>query len=80
MSSILKKLGYGAETVRSVTKDAICGKELLVSKEEKEQRMSICRSCEHYTELCGQARCNECGCFAMLKTELASAKCPCGKW
>lgn len=71
---------YAGETLKDTAKAAICGEELIVSKEEKERRLNICKGCEHYTELCGQPRCNECGCMMLIKTELTTAKCPCNKW
>lgn len=77
---MFKKIKYAISTVKDVITGVINGNSVFVSEKEKNRRMTICKDCEHYTELCGTARCNECGCFAMLKTELASAKCPCGKW
>jgi hypothetical protein len=41
-------------------------------------RLEICRACEYFrpkTETC-----RKCGCFMKLKTTLANAKCPVGKW
>jgi hypothetical protein len=47
-------------------------------KELKRYRLSICVTCEFYDKL--QKRCKKCGCFMQLKTTLAQAKCPEGKW
>lgn len=80
MSSLLKKFKYAIETAKDVAVDAIKGEDLLVSKEEKDNRMDTCKGCEHYTVVCDAPRCNECGCFALLKTELKAAKCPLKKW
>jgi hypothetical protein len=41
-------------------------------------RLEICKACEYFrpkTETC-----RKCGCFMKLKTTLANAKCPIGKW
>lgn len=46
------------------------------SKEVRDQRMATCRGCDRY--LLGV--CRECGCVMGLKTTLAQARCPLGKW
>ena len=43
-----------------------------------EDRMSICRGCEHYKDK--TKSCKKCGCFMPAKTKLAKSKCPIGKW
>jgi hypothetical protein len=40
--------------------------------------MSICNSCEHLIKFTKQ--CKKCGCLMHLKTKLAKASCPVGKW
>jgi len=40
-------------------------------------RLSICSSCEFYKIT---TQCSKCGCFMPLKTKLAEAQCPVGKW
>ena len=47
-----------------------------VSEEEKERKLSICRSCEHFDA----PRCTLCGCYMNFKAALASSECPAGKW
>ncbi len=46
----------------------------VVSEEEQERRMAICRGCEHFDPEHG--RCRLCGCVAALKTRIASQHCP----
>jgi hypothetical protein len=41
-------------------------------------RMDICEACPKLVKLTKQ--CKECGCFMNLKTKLAGAACPIGKW
>ena len=41
-------------------------------------RLEICKGCEFYRAKTNQ--CKKCGCFMKLKTTLAHAKCPIGKW
>ena len=48
------------------------------SKEAREQRMNICNFCQHFITLTNQ--CSKCGCIMPLKTKLANAMCPLGKW
>lgn len=49
-----------------------------VSDEIQERRYSICMSCEHFRRTTKQ--CKKCGCFMTIKTSLANAECPAGKW
>ena len=49
-----------------------------VSSEEKNKRLSICMECPRYVKVTSQ--CLECGCVMKLKTKLAQASCPLGKW
>jgi len=80
MSSLIKKFKYAAETAKDVAVGVLKGEDTFVSKEEKDARMETCKGCEHYQVVCNMPRCNECGCFALLKTELKAAKCPLKKW
>lgn len=41
-------------------------------------RLQICQTCDFYRKSTNQ--CKKCGCFMKLKTTLAQAKCPLGKW
>lgn len=41
-------------------------------------RLGICQGCEFFKK--NGNRCKKCGCFMKLKTTLAHAKCPIGKW
>ena len=43
-----------------------------------EHRMSLCRDCDKYISLTKQ--CKECWCIMPLKTKIAAANCPIGKW
>jgi hypothetical protein len=43
-----------------------------------ESRLKICQACEHFKA--NGSRCKLCHCFMKLKTELADARCPIGKW
>jgi hypothetical protein len=49
-----------------------------VSDEVKKSRMDICLGCEHLIKFTKQ--CKKCGCLMHLKTKLAPASCPVGKW
>ena len=43
-----------------------------------EKRLAECLTCEHYIKATSQ--CKKCGCFMELKSRLATASCPVGKW
>jgi hypothetical protein len=49
-----------------------------VSKEIRELRLSICRSCDKFVNLTQQ--CSVCHCIMPLKTRLPHAWCPEQKW
>jgi hypothetical protein len=41
-------------------------------------RFDICKQCPEFRP--ASHTCRKCGCFMKLKTTLANAKCPLGKW
>jgi hypothetical protein len=47
-------------------------------KEQREQRVSICKSCDRLSAKINV--CKECGCFMPVKTWMSFASCPKGKW
>lgn len=48
------------------------------SEDEAKRRYEICLSCPRLVKVTKQ--CKECGCIMPLKTKLAAAVCPIGKW
>lgn len=48
------------------------------TEEQAKSRMDICLACPELIKVTKQ--CKNCGCFMHLKTLLAEAKCPLGKW
>jgi hypothetical protein len=42
-----------------------------------EDRLKICQGCEFYKIT---KQCSKCGCVMPIKTQLANAECPIGKW
>jgi hypothetical protein len=51
---------------------------MFVSDEVKEQRLNICKECEHYDA--SQIRCKSCGCFLLTKASFSLDSCPLQKW
>jgi hypothetical protein len=49
-----------------------------VDQKIKQERMTICRSCEYFNH--SFSTCQECGCYMPAKATFASAECPQGKW
>lgn len=45
---------------------------------ERDKRYDLCIDCPEFIRLTKQ--CKQCGCFMNLKTRLAAAVCPLGKW
>lgn len=48
------------------------------TEKQRQERLSICHECPRFVKTTSQ--CLECGCIMPLKTKLASATCPLGKW
>lgn len=53
---------------------ALTGVEVVRPGDEQAACLAICQGCEHYVP--ADARCEICGCFAMLKARLATEHCP----
>ena len=51
--------------------------EVVTEPAVREQRITICKSCDKINEL---KFCTECNCFMPAKTWVASRKCPMNKW
>jgi hypothetical protein len=49
-----------------------------LDKEKYKLRMEACNSCPELINFTKQ--CKKCGCFMTLKTKMAHASCPLGKW
>lgn len=78
MSSLLDKLKMAAKSAKSVASNAIEGKELTVTQEVFNKRMSACHECPKYLKATNQ--CGECLCFLSLKGKLKDMECPLHKW
>jgi hypothetical protein len=48
----------------------------VVNQEQKNNRLEICKSCDHYDS----GTCKLCSCNLGFKTMLETAACPIGKW
>lgn len=66
-------LNLASATARTAA-HAITTGEVLVSPEETERRLSICRVCEHWDT--DMSRCRLCGCYTRVKAQLSSEHCP----
>ena len=51
---------------------------LLHDQDIIDKRFSMCQDCEHFIKPTSQ--CKKCGCFMKVKTKVATARCPIGKW
>lgn len=49
-----------------------------VSRAIRAERLRECRACDRF--IAPTSQCRECGCFMVVKTTLARAECPLGKW
>jgi hypothetical protein len=50
----------------------------VVSPEDRQQRLAICRACDRYDAASGQ--CLACGCAVRIKAAMALQQCPLKKW
>lgn len=72
------KIKSFAESLKTVVKNAIEGKDLTVPDEVYHARMAQCNGCDKHIKATNQ--CGECGCFLAVKGRLADMKCPLNKW
>lgn len=72
--SLLQQATNAARAVGSVVASAVRGEAVTVSGGEQNRRMMICKTCDKFD--IDSSRCRICGCFANLKTRLASQHCP----
>ena len=49
-----------------------------VPNEVYEDRIAICKKCDHYFKLTGN--CLKCGCFVKVKSRISVMSCPINKW
>lgn len=73
VSSMAKDLSV---TVLHALRHAVATGEVLANASITKTRIEVCDVCEHKTGV----RCSKCGCFISLKTAVATANCPIGKW
>lgn len=66
------------EELDDVTPMDLLNSDNYTTKEIKNSRMDICKSCDRLFKPTRQ--CKECGCFMALKTWLKNATCPLDKW
>lgn len=78
LPSTLKMAGNLLQSVGRNLQAAVTGNPLLLSEEDKEARLAICRLCQHYRKV--DDRCALCGCKTAVKAYLRIEKCPVGKW
>lgn len=84
-SEEIKKYPSAFQMARNLAKDvwntgkkAAKGLPVIVSAEVGYHRLQTCEGCDKFEQ--ETSRCRECGCFMKVKTQLASASCPLGKW
>jgi len=73
----MSKFKNGAKELFQIAVNLSKGVDLSVSEEVKAKRRKICEECPHLTKL---GRCDQCGCFYMAKTAVATSECPLQKW
>ena len=68
-------------TLLSTIKRSLGGGEVIADFKDIENRLQICRSCEHKLgDSLKNMKCQLCECRIRYKVRLASSTCPEGKW
>lgn len=70
-----RKPNYAKNLTRSV-KDAARGG--FAPNKISKKRLDLCLECKFFQKV--RRQCLQCGCFMDIKTRMALAKCPIGKW
>lgn len=65
-----------AQTVTASAAQFVASGGKTVSRDVREERLSICKLCPQYDG----TRCIQCGCFIAAKTWMEHEKCPAAKW
>lgn len=76
LDKLKNKMNQAAEA--AIQKAQEIDKATRAPEEIRNQRLSICDSCEHLFK--PTSSCKKCGCFMKLKTWIGPARCPIGKW
>lgn len=76
--SLFQQARNFAKEMWNTGKNAANGLPILVNAETAFERFSTCQGCEFLDKT--SFRCEKCGCFMKVKTQVASASCPIGKW
>lgn len=75
-SGIINAIGKPTKTKIARPWDIFNPNTEYVDNKVSDERMSICNSCEMFMK----GICKSCGCFMPIKTKMAHASCPLGKW
>lgn len=78
--SLFNKTKFALESLKILSSNIINREEILLSDEESNKRMDICKSCPEFKSFANQPQCGSCGCFLALKVKGKSFTCPKGKW
>ena len=73
---LLQQAGNLAGAVGRVVSAVVHGEKIRVSPEERDRRWALCMTCPNLVN----DRCKLCGCSFRAKIELATERCPIGKW
>jgi len=68
---------FGKAMFRSAVA-TVSGEQVVVSNEEQQRRIGLCKQCEFYDAK--QKRCRKCGCIARYKAKLKTEHCPLNVW
>jgi hypothetical protein len=76
--SLAAQAGNALGALGRAASQFLSGGPVLVSPEELERRLAICRACDQFRD----GRCLRCGCVAALKARMVSetGQCPKGLW
>ena len=76
LPGIVTMAGNVVAAAGRVVKAVATGEQVRVSPEERDRRWGLCMTCPNLVN----DRCKLCGCHFRAKIELATERCPIGKW
>ena len=76
--SLPKQAQTFVKTAVDVVKGFVTEGELLVTEEEKNARLEICKTCSWFDA--NSIKCNECGCWLNQNASFSEAHCPIDLW
>lgn len=67
-----QRVANAADATKRILSNLLSGRKVLVTEEEAERRLEICKGCEYFSG----STCSQCGCFMSWKKIFTTERCP----